>query len=376
MDTNNKDNECKLLPCNMCKMFRLLTPEELLWITQHSTAEKVNFGCLTMTCPSCIEKQKLVRNIEILKSKINYLNGRVASLRKMRENENFIDKSMNELSERFDLLQASDNSNNLTVNSFAENVTIIDSTDASQFSNLNNTSVWTDTTTIFDDILVGLQQKVNPNTGPDHVQEMHSSENYPLNNILLPAVSDISTTISEQYSEEGFGNDDPAVSNLDESESPHAQVNDFNDSWYNNIKLLVIGDENISSFYIDNTQTKYQDPESVFKVACPNALLGDLVDTAIFFLEKFPKVETVIFHGGTTVMKRGRTEIIKKMYTNLINRTESMGVNLVISGPFPNAYMTSQTFSRTASVNRWLNNADYSHLSIANILTLFGRKLT
>ena len=104
--------------------------------------------------------------------------------------------------------------------------------------------------------------------------------------------------------------------------------------------FLVVGDAGLSPFYVDST-TPFS-PGEMFKIARKIAQLEDLVKTTLFFLNKFSKVETVIFHGGTTTMRRGNTEKIKECYTNLIYQITSRDIKLIISGPFPNSSMSSQ----------------------------------
>ena len=79
-----------------------------------------------------------------------------------------------------------------------------------------------------------------------------------------------------------------------------------------------------------------------------------------------------MFHGGTTVMKRGKTENIKKLYLALLEETKSKGLNILLSGPFPNPCMSSETFSRTAHINCWLNNIKgQNHLSLVSNFSSF-----
>ena len=369
MDTTNKDNnvECKLIPCTICKMFCLTTPDELLsWVGSTNSTGEMNMESITMTCSRCIEKENLQRYIKTLQSKIKYLNNRVASLRSIRDFENSIDDSINQLADQFDSFHVTNNNSNILPDGYAEKVTILDCTDASQLDNSNGTSIWDDTSSIFDNVLNGLQEKTQPIVVTDTLVKEPI-----LINDSDPILSDISVVSSKQSENcpSQLDNHDDCTTNINVDsvthQSYHSEKTFLSENYCEHIKLLVIGDENLSPFHVQPTGTFT--PDVMFKVASPNALLDDLVETANFFLEKFPNVETVVFHGGTTVMKRGKTEKIKGLYTKLIDQTKSKNINLVLSGPFPNLCMSPETFSRTVAINQWLNNVDdHQHLSIAS----------
>ena len=88
-----------------------------------------------------------------------------------------------------------------------------------------------------------------------------------------------------------------------------------NMSWMDKIETLVIGDATLLNFK--------QSSDITFKVARKNACTADLVNTTIFFLNKFPNVKTVFFHGGTKDMKSGQTETLKSEYVRLMALTIS-----------------------------------------------------
>ena len=407
--------ECKLIPCIVCNMFLLTTQEQFVWLKKQNPGGTVLSDCINMTFPSCIEKGQLKQEIEQLKLEIRYLNERVSFLRGIREDEDLIDLSINQLTDQFKSLHVNHEvSDSIVVDSCAQNVTVTDGTDniesdvwldASQTLNVstiadgtiiseqdtNNTSVWADTTNIFEDILTGLLQR--------NCKEKSS--------LPCPSISDVSENVIAASDDdtagrsegsnsqdtldclhvpgvEGFPTSYGSAPALSQNDGENAIVIDLNDTLAPGvhtdhglcvspkIKLLVIGDESLTSFNVGSIDG--YSSEDMFKIACPNALLCDLVDTANFFLDRFQDVETLVFHGGTTAMRRGRTEAIKNLYKTLIHGTSLKGINIVLSGPFPNPFMSSETFSRTAIVNRWLSNIDCVHVSVANHFTDFWNK--
>ena len=350
----NSNNVRNLLPCNGCEMYRFPTQQEIVWLQDHSKLGDDSSETITMTCPNCVERDGLKLYIEKLKSTIDYLNDRVTSLRNIRHSESIIDESIDHLTDQFKSIDISDTSNIMPIDSVAENVTIVDCTDATLLNTSNATSVWADTTDVFDEVLAGLQTK--PKTVVT-IPKVHTPDVNSINDSLHSSVADTLVVPREKH-----------IDVLSHQESDHS-------NWHNNIELLVIGDESLAPFYVNNVPADSQNSENMFKVARPNALLGDLVETTKFFLDRFPKIKTVVFHGGSTVMKRGKTEVIKTMYRMLIEQLKCRNINLVLSGPFPNPCMSSETFSRTASINRWLNNLDdQEHLTIANNFGSFWNK--
>ena len=391
----NVQNDQKLLPCTSCGMFRIATPKEIEWLGDHFPDWDSNINNMIMKCSNCTDKEKLQSYIDELKSKIKYLNDRVTELRNIRLCEEEIDDSVNQLTNQFDSLYVgyNDNLNNTTkIESFVENITVSNSVDSSQLNSSSTTSIWDNITSVFDDAVAGVQNMLISNQEGDTFSKQSSASVTMFNNSSVSNISsvpnvprdkgenndELHTELSNTEGNEDDGGPvditDGVVDSQDEMANSSPRKVAPSKYYFSNIKLLVIGDENLESFNTDSVEQEFK-PEDMFKVACPNALLGDLVETTKFYLDKFPSIDTVIFHGGIAVMKRGKTTTIKALYTDLIDVTRNGGVNLVISCPFPNALMSNETFSRTASVNWWLNGLkEEDHMSIVSNFESFWGK--
>ena len=61
-------------------------------------------------------------------------------------------------------------------------------------------------------------------------------------------------------------------------------------------------------------------------------------------------------------------------YDDLVNTTKSKGIHTILSGPFPDLFMSSETFSRVDLINRWLSNfAGNDHVSVINNFDSFWK---
>ena len=120
MDTMKSNiSECKLMPCAVCNMYVLVSIEEYMQLEREQLPEGVeHLESVEMKCLNCVEKDRLLIQINNLKAQVEYLTERVSSLRDIREGESIIDQSMNEL------VNMMDKSNPLFIDSYIENITV------------------------------------------------------------------------------------------------------------------------------------------------------------------------------------------------------------------------------------------------------------
>ena len=74
-------------------------------------------------------------------------------------------------------------------------------------------------------------------------------------------------------------------------------------------------------------------------------------------------------------MHFSQTELLKAKYNRLITTTLWLNIKLIISGPISNPEMSTETFSRTAAINKWLKHQHIDgELIIVDKFRSFWRK--
>ena len=354
MNPSNNEHECKLIPCSSCSMYRVATNNELLWLNDHLPSWELNPGPINMICPSCIEKEKLLHHIRELESTIHYLNERLESLRNIRDNEDIIDKSINQLVHQYASLSINDNDKSLAVDSLAGNVTLLNCTNASRLDASNLTSVQADTTSIFDDILNGLNKNPTSNLLSTH------------NDSLTPSVPDTLTISTTEHDSLLYISD---TSVWDESDQP-TKFNDteivipISDQSQNNtkvgstlskqpnqtsskdtsilklnpvvnskIEVILAGDRSFKNVKLSLVPT---DQKTYLKIAPSDTRTSELIDTVEYFLDKTQNsAACVVLQLTRFDCIYGKTELIKRSITDFSDKLVAQGVALVLSGPVP-----------------------------------------
>ena len=101
------------VPCKACNMFRLMKPEQFNFLKKHYHDPKQP---AVVHCMSCQDKMTLLRQIDDLNNTIfnqtdtiAELNERIANLIHIRDCENVLDTTIDNLAQKFDQLQVNNN---------------------------------------------------------------------------------------------------------------------------------------------------------------------------------------------------------------------------------------------------------------------------
>ena len=394
MDITINQSECKLIPCLTCQMYLLATNDEYAKLKEQCPEPSLDSDCIVITCQNCVDKEQLHQQIELLNSEINYLNGRVSSLRSIRDDKNIIDQSINEFTNMFDALYVGpDNSGTVLMKSYSQNIGFVEpSVDASI-----DTSIWTDNNNVFDDVLVGLQQRSNISVLPESVSEEILAESKNTENDSVKNESstsahslsfDFSSEMNNKSSEDTIleitfpHQNDNCLKLVSSNDTIDNSVNEltsaipiFTDIIYDShvlptcrphptlnnddiIETLIIGDCSVKHIKM-HAGSASPNKAKTYKVLKPHSCIPEMMATAEHLLTKrFKNVKLVILHAGLNDAKIKGSEEIKasiKSFCNLI--TNKLGKQLVISGPILNMNMNSEVFSRILAVNSWLISA-------------------
>ena len=361
----NIPNDCELIPCVICRMFRLTTKEEYVWLKNQSPEGVINPNRITMTCQNCVEKGNILQErdnlkfaVEQLNYQVKYLNDRVASLRSIRDDELLIDVSVDQLTNRFDSLQVSDDTCNSTVvNSVSQNITIAEDTHIPELYNSNDTSVWADTTSVFDEILTGLQDKHRDKSATATCPIISGKEN--ANQISFISEEGNTLTSDVRGHQKSSSN----------AENPVLQTaaTDKHGAYDSNIDTLVIGDCNIKHIKAHTRHAR------VFKALKPQSCIASMAETAQYLLTKrLKQAKQVILHAGVNDTRTKGSEEIKQSIITFSEIMKDLDKNLVVSGPIPFKSMSSETFSRVCALNSWLETrAEELGITFINNFDLF-----
>ena len=289
--------------------------------------------------------------IKYLRNTIVALNNRIDSLQTInnmeRELDNTIDEVTSQLS-RFHITPPTEETATPAVGAVVEifhsdtpaetnfvDISRGDTTHATM-SSIDNTSVWSGTD--FDSTIA---TQMN---GNNHIETGSQTE--------ISTISDSSLLTTQ-------------VSATDET--------DPTDDYFSDIETLLIGDGTIARL---NTNKLGSNLGKIFKIARRHGTLKDLAETTQYYLDKFPKVHTVLFHCGDADMKRSKTDLIKQEYHNITSIVKSHGAKLVISSPIPCPNMSNEAFSRTFAVNKWLSALKKQNgLAVLNNFNAFWKKM-
>lgn len=380
--------EYKLIPCTSCKMY-LMMPETDFhsWVQEQLGDIDLEKNALVLNCVNCIEKDTLIQETLKLNSEITYLNERVSSLRSIREGEDDINTSINSLANRFDVLNVDDFNENepcnpTSIEGFSQDISVVVDIpvtspvntsiwedDSTTLLPLHNTSEESDNTDLFDDILDNLHN----DTSQLLKRKVSNNEDLTANGstteleILIPAEEDNIKTISADSelaatnvylnisASETDATNQPTEESAEKSTSEsrlskQRTIPSFRQG--NHIKTLILGDAAVKNLLLND---KIMRKDEYFRIANSNATLEELIDNAIFFMQKFLfGVTNIILQISFTAVSRGRTEKMKEKLHNFIKSMNTQKIRVTVCGPIPYPWMKNETFSRAYSMTKWL----------------------
>ena len=328
----------KLVPCVTCGMYSLFNSENYVLFESINTIN--NDGTIHYTCHTCKDKISMSYQIEDLNKKVTKLRERVASLKLIRNIENEIDNS----------------ANNMLGNSVLTNKTTDDL--ATEFANLSLSS-----NIPLPNNNITIEQSISSNL--DNGDASYTTSVWD---------SEPSSTISFDYS--------CPMSNVcelpnDTQSSIHAISTELDSTHQNDISTHPSDgqntDENTQQKHISESLSAMESIDTVmisdsflsgiefptgFKVKganYPSAKIENVTKTIKLFSSKYDKLNYIIVHTGTNDIRYGmKTEEVKKSFRYLYQTTQKLHKELIISGPVPIVNCSGEHYSRTAALNAWL----------------------
>ena len=154
-----------------------------------------------------------------------------------------------------------------------------------------------------------------------------------------------------------------------ESIQPDTEISDeFRATPFSKIDTLLIGDKSVK-------HVKLNSSKKTLKIARSNTSAQQLIETADYYLNKFPNIKHVVFQAVHSDMIDKGSEELKVQYRKLISSVKASHAKLLISGPIPDPLMISESFSRASSVNDWLiKQVEDGFMSVIDNFKLFWNK--
>ena len=292
---HKEGNMFKFVPCKSCEMYRRVDPDQFDFIKQCCSKNGEN---IQIHCISCQEKNSLLAQIDDLNNTIFNLNERVSSLIHIRNGEQELDTTVENLGQNFSNMHISNNDDTIppVINEevvehdcIENDNDIEDSTNAiSDTSNV--TSVWSDS---------------------DQVPVLTTSSTYTYNNdtsnkITLPddLVSDANNSLNNQT-------------------IPNESTEQHNSDIIKGNKVILAGDKALRNVKLTSFSSEQ---EVCLKIAPYNTEVNELAETIHFFLEKMHEnVQFIVLQLSNHDCIYGKTEIIKRLITDLSHKLFGRG---------------------------------------------------
>lgn len=312
------------------------------WVQEELGDIDLTKNGIVMNCINCTEKETLRRETLVLNDEISYLTERVASLRSIRDGEHEINTSINNLANQLDELQVDDTDEEFNeyesaiVDCLIKNITIVDNDTTLPVKDcdelLDTAPEHTDTSQ---------QNRTSPEGGSNELLNTsleHAGD--PQQNKDVVAAYTVDTLV-----EENNRGSTTETSNLEQSPL-------LNFRRGNHVKTLILGDSVVKNLLLVD---KIMKKGEYFRIANTNANLEELIENALFFMQKFLfGVSNIILQISFAAVNRGRTERMKEKLSSFIQLMNARSIKVTICGPIPYGWMNNETFSRAYSMTKWL----------------------
>ena len=321
-DVQNPDeNDAIFVPCKLCDMYRHMDRRQYEPLKQLCTRSNKP---VSIECISCQEKQLLLAQIQDLNDTIFNLNERVASLIHIREEENCLDTTVENLVHDLKHLHLNLNGDDVPEAVLEE---VVQAANSANDGNPSDTTVWSESE---------VEVSNEPSANTPVVTDTTSNPD---------TVSDNTNTI---------GNIETAS-----KEKAHGQVNNDlkrtsvpNPVIDKNIKVILAGDK---TFNLIQLASSNLNSEKCLKIAPVNTHVEQLIENIDFFVEKMQdNPNSVVLQVSTLDCIHGRTEVIKQRINDFAEALYNRGMSLVLSGPVPYPSLSNGAFSRAWAINQWL----------------------
>ena len=344
--------------CSSCELYNISNCEDLINNLLKIPGEKhiTNINCKAFTCHMCCQNRTLLEHIKEQNELIAGLRYRINSLTVIRNMECDID----DISKQFSEISVSSQSDISFINAppiaATETHSIVDTT-----ATLVNTTVWDSTYSEANSLMLHesihqqfkMTQTEAKQQQTSDVQTAHQEvQTIPASKITQVEDKEVQTLPSDQ-----------------ESIQPDTEISDeFSATPFSKIDTLLIGDKSVQ-------HVKLNSSKKTLKIARSNTSAQQLIETADYYLNKFPNIKHVVFQAVHSDMIDKGSEELKVQYRKLISSVKASHAKLLISGPIPDPLMISESFSRASSVNDWLiKQVEDGFMSVIDNFKLFWNK--
>ena len=353
------------IPLSCCGLYYLIPQDKVeLFQAEHKQTPKI-------TCSNCREKETLLDQIHDLNNTIMKQQEQISDLRNIKENENFLDQTIENLSNQFADFRLNDMNQSMHVGATQTVSNIL--YNRFNLNNLNNLSTQSGLSSAWS------ESETTINTT--------DSKTTPAINVHLNGVdNDIHTVLSNETSNSIHETVESTTSEIDASATLFSDQELKNNSppvtvKYQNIKTLIIGDGFTSNMEMANSS-------NVHLANYPTAGIASMTKALEYLItEKYHFIENIVVHAGTNDVNYGmKTEELNECYKKLFEKMNQHEKRLIISGPISKPVNSSEQFSRLANLNEWLKkwcetnsilfvNNIATEWTTLNLFNSFGTKL-
>ena len=310
------------IQCENCKLY--LDSNEQCFMNILHKYPGPTYGTTNWVCDSCKEKNTLLAELTHMNETVSQLNkiilvlnGRIDSLQSIHNMENELDETIDNLTAQMSALHVS-------------------------YNHFDNTKTSTDTAASIPPVAVTVE--VSPN-----------DTNYTQSTINMNNTSVWSESTADQT-------DQQTVTGINKTYSGHYTLDDIDSSSNfetvhspldRPVKTLLVGDSVLRNV---NLLGALANKNECLKIARKNASLVELIDTIKFFMNKVYKnsISTVVLQTCMRDIRHGSTELIINIFEDMIAEMAAKGINFIILGPIPLPNLSSVSFSRACCINDWL----------------------
>ena len=120
----------------------------------------------------------------------------------------------------------------------------------------------------------------------------------------------------------------------------------------NNVKILIIGDSTFAKLLLNS---KLMRADEYFKIAKPGATISDSINNALYFIHHlFSGIKNVILQVSLADTCSGKSEKVTSELQKFILLMNELNIKVVVCGPIPFNCMTNESFSRAYAINMQL----------------------